>query len=120
MAAKLTIIFFILICFEIGLLLAILPWLSYPNWSENYLLFLLSEKLHLSGLSKMMTSGYVRGAVTGLGLLNIWIGIMEIVNFKKTVHFFQSEVQGGELDSRLLETPVVPNNRPPSPAAEKE
>jgi hypothetical protein len=120
MAAKLTIIFFILICFEIGLLLAILPWLSYPNWSENYLLFLLSEKLNLTGLSKMMTSGYVRGAVTGLGLLNIWIGIMEIVNFKKTVNYFQSEIQGGELDSRLLETPAIPNNRPPSPAAEKE
>ena len=39
MSAKLTIIFYILICFEIGLLLIILPWLNHPSWNENYLLF---------------------------------------------------------------------------------
>jgi hypothetical protein len=112
MSAKLTIIFFILICFEIGALLAILPWLSYPSWNENYLLFLLADKLHLSGLSRLMTSGYMRGAVTGLGLLNIWIGIIEIVNFNKTVEFFQSELQGKELEPTVYAPIVIPDNRP--------
>jgi hypothetical protein len=119
MSAKLTILFFILICFEIGVLLTLLPWLSYPSWNENYLLFLLADKLHLSGLSRWMTSGYVRGAITGLGLLNIWIGIVEIVNFKKTVQFFQVELQGKELDAAPLEAVVIPDNRQaetPSPS----
>jgi hypothetical protein len=112
MSAKLTILFFILICFEIGLLLTILPWLSYPPWGENYLLFLLAEKFHLAGVSRLMTSGYVRGAVSGLGLLNLWIGIVEIINFKKTVQFFQVELQGKELDSTPHTAVVVPDNRP--------
>ena len=111
MSAKLTILFFILICFEIGVLLAILPWLSYPSWNENYLLFLLADRLHLSGLSRLMTSGYMRGAITGLGFLNLWIGIVEIVNFKKTVQFFQVELQGKELDSTTLGAAVIPDNR---------
>jgi hypothetical protein len=111
MSAKLTILFFILICFEIGLLLTILPWLSYPPWHENYLLFLLADKLHLTGLSRLMTSGYVRGAVTGLGLLNLWIGILEIINFKKTVQFFQVELQGKELDPTAIPAVVVSDNR---------
>lgn len=112
MSAKLTILFFILICFEIGLLLTILPWLSYPPWSENYLLFLLAEKFNLTGVSRLMTSGYVRGAVSGLGLLNLWIGIVEIINFKKTVQFFQVELQGKELDSTPHTAVVIPDNRP--------
>jgi hypothetical protein len=111
MSAKLTILFFILICFEIGLLLTILPWLSYPPWHENYLLFLLADKLHLTGLSRLMTSGYVRGAVTGLGLLNLWIGILEIINFKKTVQFFQVELQGKELEPTAIPAVVVSDNR---------
>jgi hypothetical protein len=111
MSAKLTILFFILICFEIGLLLTILPWLSYPPWHENYLLFLLADKFHLTGLSRLMTSGYVRGAVTGLGLLNLWIGIVEIVNFRRTVQFFQVELQGKELDSTAIPAVIVSDNR---------
>jgi hypothetical protein len=120
MSAKLTIIFFILICFEIGILLVLLPWLSYPSWNENYLLFLLADKLHLSGLSRLMTSGYARGAVTGLGLLNLWIGIVEIINFKKTVQFFQTELQGKELDATPLGAVVIPDNRPAETSTQSE
>ncbi|MBI3651487.1 MAG: hypothetical protein HY231_10755 [Acidobacteria bacterium] len=120
MSAKLTILFFILICFEIGILLTVLPWLSYPSWNENYLLFLLADKLHLAGLSRMLTSGYARGAVTGLGLLNLWIGILEIANFNKTVRFFQTELQGKELEPAAYPTPAVSDHRPPENLAPKE
>jgi hypothetical protein len=98
MSAKLTIIFFILICFEIGFLLIILPWLDSPPWNENYLLLLAIDKLNWPGLGRIMTSGYTRGAVTGLGLLNITLGVREIISFRKTVRAFQSEWQGKELD----------------------
>src|SRR5262245_2861211 len=98
MSAKFTIIFLILICFEVGLLLVILPWLNNVPWGENYLLILAVEKLQWPSLARFMSSGYVRGAVSGLGLVNIMLGIREVSNFKKTVHAFQMEVEGAEGD----------------------
>lgn len=113
MSVKLTIVFFILICFEIGILLVILPWTPYPSWNENYLLVLAADKMHWPWLALAIKSGYTRGAVTGLGLLNILLGVWEIVNFKKTAHAFQSEWQGEHTDSRSLNTTGVSDNRPP-------
>lgn len=92
MSARLTVIFFILICLEIGALLVFLPW--HPSWKDNHLLILVAEKLHWPSLVPTMMSGYVRGAVCGLGLLNIILGGWEIINFRKTVRAFQSEWQG--------------------------
>ncbi len=114
MSAKLTIIFFILICFEIGALLVILPWLNYPSWNENYLLVLASERLHSPALARVMTSGYARGAVTGLGLLNILLGLWEIRNFKKTARAFQIEWQSEEPVIEPL--PDISDNRPANAA----
>src|SRR5215211_536601 len=112
MSAKLTIIFFILICFEIGVLLIILPWVPNPSWSENYLLVLAADRLHWPSLAMAIKSGYVRGAVTGLGILNIMLGVWEIVNFKKTARAFQIEWQGEEVDPKSLGAARLPDNRP--------
>jgi hypothetical protein len=90
MSAKLTVLFFIVICFEVGILLVYLPW--HPSWNENHLLVYAVDRLHWSWVVGTVTSGYFRGAVTGLGLLNIMLGGWEIVNFKKTVRSFQSEL----------------------------
>ena len=108
MSVKLTIVFFILICFEIGILLIILPWVPSPSWNENYLLVLAADKMHWPWLALAMKSGYARGAVTGLGLLNILLGVWEIINFKKTATAFQTEWQGEETNPRAF----VPNNLP--------
>ncbi|HKV37639.1 MAG TPA: hypothetical protein VJX67_00390 [Blastocatellia bacterium] len=94
MSAKLTVIFFIIICFEIGLLLVYLPW--HRSWTENHLLILAADRMHWSGLVRFVTSGYTRGAITGLGVLNMMLGGWEIMHFKKTVRAFQVEWQGEE------------------------
>ncbi|MCI0489636.1 MAG: hypothetical protein L0229_23860 [Blastocatellia bacterium] len=112
MSAKLTIIFFIMICFETGVLLVILPWLNYPSWNENYLLILATENLHAPVLARIMTSGYMRGAVTGLGLLNIMLGAWEIINYNKTVRTFQTEWQVEDGPGQSLETAGISDNRP--------
>ncbi|HLG16141.1 MAG TPA: hypothetical protein VJH03_16780 [Blastocatellia bacterium] len=112
MSAKLTIIFFILICFEIGLLLVILPWLPHPAWSENYLLYLAADKLHWPWLASIMTSGFFRGAVSGLGLLNIMLGAWEIRQFKKTVRTLQIERRSKGADSDALDAATVSDHRP--------
>ena len=111
MSVKLTIVFFILICFEIGLLLVILPWVPFPSWNENYLLVVAADKMHWPSLALAMKSGYAKGAVTGLGLLNILLGVWEIVNFKKTAHTFQMEWQSEESTTKSLETAGLFDNR---------
>lgn len=111
MSVKLTIVFFILICFEIGILLVILPWVPSPSWNENYLLVLAADKMHWPWLALVMKSGYARGAVTGLGLLNILLGVWEIINFKNTARAFQTEWQSEETTSRPLVPTDIPDNR---------
>jgi hypothetical protein len=113
MSVKLTIVFFILICFEIGILLVILPWIPSPSWSENYLLVLAADKIHWPWLALAMKSGYTRGAVTGLGVLNILLGVWEIINFKKTARAFQTEWQSEESYSKSLEAAGIRDNRSP-------
>jgi hypothetical protein len=121
MSAKLTVVFFILICFEIGALLVILPWLSYPSWTENYLLIATVDKLQYNWLATVVKSGYLRGAVTGLGLLNITLGVWEIINFKATVRRFQTEWQGKEIENPLFEAPGLRDYRPEdAPSAERQ
>jgi|SRR5215471_4556897 len=111
MSVKLTIVFFILICFEIGILLVILPWVPTPSWNENYLLVLAADKMHWPWLALAMKSGYARGAVTGLGLLNILLGVWEIINFRNTARAFQTEWQGEETNSRLVVPSDIPDHR---------
>jgi hypothetical protein len=99
MSAKLTVAFFIVICFEIGALLVFLPW--HRSWQYNQLLPIIADRLNWPSLAPFMMSGYIRGAVTGLGLLNIVLGVWEIVNFKKTVQAFQAEWQGEKPSSGI-------------------
>ena len=117
MSVKLTIIFFILICFEIGILLVILPWVPSPSWNENYLLVLAADKMHWPWLALAMKSGYARGAVSGLGVLNIMLGVWEIVNFKRTSRAFQAEWELEETNSKTLTANRLSDNRPQGAAA---
>ncbi|HEY8535010.1 MAG TPA: hypothetical protein VIL25_01120 [Vicinamibacterales bacterium] len=58
-------------CFlEVGLLLVILPWTTF--WDNNYLFDLVPR------LRDGLHSSYVRGAVSGLGLLNIGLGVHDV------------------------------------------
>ena len=63
-------LFFAACFFEAGLLLIILPWTVL--WDRNYLLSA------LPWIHELAQSPYVRGAVSGLGLVNVGIGVAEI------------------------------------------
>ena len=99
MTAKIIVIIFISLCLEVGVLLALLPWVSprlgFVDWGDNYLLVYAATQTNLPILRTAIASGWVRGAVTGLGLLNIGMGIWEIAHFRRTVrtldHAAQSE-----------------------------
>ena len=81
---KITLILFIMVCFEIGLLLIFLPW--HRSWDNNSLLVLITSLTNSPAIQEVFLSGPFRGAVTGLGLVNILIAIREIFLFKKTMH----------------------------------
>ena len=49
------------------------PWR--PEWSDNPLL------LSYPGIREIVSSGFVRGVVSGLGLLNVWIGFWEALRY---------------------------------------
>ncbi len=68
-------ILYILYCLEVGVLLIFLPWLDI--WDNNYLLY------SYPAFQPVFTNSYFKGAVLGLGLVNIAIGIQEIARVKR-------------------------------------
>jgi hypothetical protein len=97
MSAKLSVIFYIILCIEIGLVLTLFPWIpqglfGLSDWGNNYFLLYAARKTGYHGLQAVVASGWVRGAVTGVGLLNLGIAFWEIFHFKQTVNAVQREV----------------------------
>ena len=90
MVERLTVIFFIILCLLLGVYLILSPWDTlFGNWSENYLLVLVSEGSGLPGIRRTVASNWFRGAVTGLGVLNLIIAFWEIGHFKQSVALLQ-------------------------------
>jgi len=95
MSARLSVIFYIILCFEIGLFLTVLPWWPHgmwgiSDWGNNYFLLYAARKTGIQGLQAVVASGWVRGAVSGVGLLNLGIAFWEIFNFRRTVAALQN------------------------------
>ena len=95
MSAKLSVIFYIILCLEIGIVLTLLPWVPQgtlgvmSDWGNNYFLLYAARKTGMYTLQTVVASGWMRGAVTGIGLLNIGIAFWEIFHFQQTVHTLQ-------------------------------
>jgi hypothetical protein len=62
-------IFFAIFAFYLGLFLVVFPWLR--AWGMNWV------PVHSSLLGRVWMSPYFRGAVSGLGLLNIYVALGE-------------------------------------------
>jgi len=106
MPARLTVIVYILICFEVGILLVILPWTAY--WDDNLFLYFLTGKMHAAWLGELLQSGYVRGLVTALGLVNIGAGLWEAYRFRESVRAFDAwEAPGNESANKQTSEPSV-------------
>ena len=88
MSARLTVIFYIILCLEAGLVLTFLPWVhpfGLNDWGDNFILVYLAHKTGSQALQQAVASGWVRGAVTGLGLVNFALAFWEIAHFRRTV-----------------------------------
>lgn len=96
MSAKLSVIFYIILCLEIGIVLTVLPWWpqgmwGLSDWGNNYFLLYAAHKTGIQELQTVVASGWVRGAVSGVGLLNIGIAFWELFNFNRTVAALQHQ-----------------------------
>jgi hypothetical protein len=72
---KMTAVLFITFCLEIGLFLIVFPWTEY--WEVNYLVGL------IPAAQQWWDNLYVRGAVSGLGVVNIYISLAEVFRLRR-------------------------------------
>jgi hypothetical protein len=68
---------FILFCFEIGLFLVFVPWSTL--WESNVLL------TYSFSLRNFLLNNFVRGAVSGLGLIDVALGLSELAIFWRSL-----------------------------------
>ena len=64
------------VCATFGVLLIILPWTA--KWTDNPLL------LASPNLRDFVSSGFVRGLASGLGVLDLWLGFWEAIHYHET------------------------------------
>lgn len=65
-------LFIIAFFFEIGFALLVVPWSSF--WDRNYF----AEAI--PALHAVITNNFVRGAISGLGLVNLGAGLGELIS----------------------------------------
>ena len=61
---------FVVFTLEVGLVLIAFPWLQF--WDLNWV------PLQGAEWRELWMNNYFRGAISGLGLLNVWVGLVEL------------------------------------------
>ncbi len=72
---RLSLCVLVLFCVYLGVLVMVLPWWT-RIWDHN--MFIQARPR----LAAVLYNGAVRGMISGLGLLDIWIGISEAVHYR--------------------------------------
>lgn len=72
---RLSLVIFVIFCIELGMLLLVLPWTRI--WTENSLFS------QYPTLKAFALNDFIRGVISGLGLVDIWIGIWEAVRYRE-------------------------------------
>ncbi len=68
-------ILYVVVCLEVGIFLTLVPWSAI--WERNYFLEAYPT------LRAFLLAPALRGAVAGLGLANIYMGLSEVLNRKR-------------------------------------
>lgn len=72
---RISLFILVLFCVYLGVLVTVLPWWI-RVWDNN--MYILAHPT----LSAVMHNGAVRGLISGMGMLDIWIGISEAVHYR--------------------------------------
>lgn len=73
---KLGMLLFVLVSFEVGAFLLLFPWMDY--WDHNSIAAL------APWVRDVWDSAYFRGALSGLGLVNIYMAVAEIFRLRRS------------------------------------
>jgi hypothetical protein len=84
---------------EIGFVLLVVPWSSY--WDRNFF------SQAWPPLHALLTSNYVRGAISGLGLVNVLAAVTQIADL------FDGRPESGKLTPPPAPAPPAPPAGPP-------
>ena len=74
---RISLLILVLFCIYLGAIVAIVPWWA-PAWDHNGML------LGYPRLMAVLRLGFVRGLISGIGLLDIWIGISEAIHYRES------------------------------------
>jgi hypothetical protein len=72
---KLGSLLFIVVCFEVGVFLLVFPWLDY--WNNNLIANL------APWVRDVWESPFFRGALSGLGVVNMYISLAEVIRLRR-------------------------------------
>jgi hypothetical protein len=72
---RLSLIVLVLFCFYIGALLTVLPWMPRYFDSNGWML------AH-PAVAAFLGRSWVRGILSGIGLIDIWIGVSELLHYR--------------------------------------
>jgi len=78
---RLLTILYIVVCFEMGALLFVFPWVS--RLSKNFFID------HYPWFSGIVRNYFVRGAVSGIGLADIWLALYELWRLRRQLGLLQ-------------------------------
>jgi hypothetical protein len=121
MASRLTVIFYILLCLEAGVFLTLLPWWQpwgMGDWGDNFFLVMAAQKAGLVGLQRAVASGWVRGAVSGIGLLNLAMALWEVFHFNETVRKLEGAAAPAKPAADAADTSLPTANSFPTTTAD--
>jgi hypothetical protein len=72
---KIGAVLFAIFCFELGVFLLVFPWLEF--WEQNFF------ATYNHTLQQIWMNPFFRGAVSGLGLVNIFVSFIEIIRLRR-------------------------------------
>jgi hypothetical protein len=72
---RLSLVVLVTFCLYLGAMVAILPWWR-QVWENNTIV------LNHPQVGVLLRHGAVRGILSGIGLLDIWIGISEAIHYR--------------------------------------
>ena len=81
---RISLFILVIFCVYLGVIMAVVPWWT-SVWDEN------SFFLNHPQLLAVLRLGPVRGIISGLGLLDIWIGISEAVHYRETPRSYPAD-----------------------------
>ncbi len=79
---RLFLLIFILLSFEVGFFLIVVPWSN--TWEDNFF-------IRSAPFPAFWFSPFLRGAVSGLGLVNIFMGLGEAWHFRERLRQMKNE-----------------------------